>query len=146
MTTANDPYNLARFIQAQDPVYSQVIDELAAGRKTTHWVWFIFPQIQGLGRSSKARYYAIADLDEARAYLQHEQLRQRLEECVTLLGRHTDKTPRQIMGSPDDMKLHSSLTLFDLVAPADNLFAQRLHDFFDGQQDGNTLALINNAP
>lgn len=143
MATANDPYNLERFIQAQDPVYSRVTEELAAGRKTSHWVWFIFPQIRGLGKSSTAHYYAIADLDEARAYLQHEQLRQRLEECVELLGRHTDQTPRQIMGSPDDMKLHSSLTLFDQVSPADNLFARRLDDFFAGQRDDNTLAIIS---
>src|SRR5690606_36748191 len=107
-----EPYDLQRFVDAQQSIYPQALAELRAGYKQSHWMWFVFPQIAGLGHSSMAQRYAIADLHEAQAYLQHPLLGPRLEECAQALLQHPDRTARQILGSPDDMKLRSSMTLF----------------------------------
>lgn len=107
-----DPFNLQRFVDAQAPVYETVLRELRAGRKTTHWIWFIFPQAKGLGRSPMSRRYAISSLDEARAYLAHPVLGPRLKECVDLLLSHADVPLEDILGELDAMKFRSSMELF----------------------------------
>lgn len=136
---------LDRFLQAQEPTYEAAVRELTAGRKTSHWMWFVFPQIAGLGRSDTARYYAIADLDEARAYLAHPELGARLRLCVRALLAHRDKSARTILGSPDDVKLRSSLTLFEAASASEDdrrLFAEGLDAFFAGERDGATLGRL----
>jgi uncharacterized protein (DUF1810 family) len=134
--------NLQRFIDAQAPVYDTVIEELRQGRKRNHWIWYIFPQIQGLGRSEMAAHYAIGSLDEARAYLDHPLLGMRLRECTRLVCAIEGRSITQIMGPPDDMKFRSSMTLFDAAAPADTLFAGALDRYFGGGRDALTLARI----
>ena len=140
-----DPYNLQRFVDAQEGVYETALAELRAGAKQGHWMWFIFPQLAGLGRSSTAQYYGMASVDEARAYLEHPVLGPRLHECVEALlvwaGGHSAE---QILGPVDALKLRSSLTLFDQVEP-DELFAAGLAAFFAGKLDERTLALLNGA-
>jgi uncharacterized protein (DUF1810 family) len=141
----SDPCNLQRFVDAQDGVYETALAELCAGSKRNHWMWFIFPQIAGLGRSPTAQLYAIASLDEARAYLAHPLLGPRLRECIEALlpwaGRHSAE---QILGPIDSMKLKSSLTLFDQIEPG-GLFAAGLAAFFSGERDERTLALLRRA-
>ena len=134
-----DPFDLSRFVAAQEPVIGQVRRELAAGRKTGHWMWFVFPQLTGLGHSAMARHYALSSLDEARAYLAHPVLGDRLRDCAALVNRHEDRTIRQIFGSPDDLKFHSSMTLFDLASPNDAAFVMALHRFFHDLRDEATL-------
>ena len=138
-----DPFNLERFVAAQAPVLSMVVAELTAGHKRSHWMWFIFPQLRGLGHSSMAQFYGIASLDEARAYLAHPLLGPSLYLCTeTLLAVH-GRSLREIMGSPDDMKLRSSMTLFSVAAEADDTPFQRALDrFFDGRPDERTVALL----
>jgi uncharacterized protein (DUF1810 family) len=136
------PFDLNRFVQAQNGVYMQALGELKRGRKTTHWMWFIFPQIEGLGHSSIAQHYAIKSLAEARAYLQHPVLGPRLIECCEAILLHQDLTASQIFGYPDDMKLRSSVTLFSLVTTADSIFQRVLDQFFNGEEDENTLELV----
>jgi uncharacterized protein (DUF1810 family) len=138
-----DAYNLERFVAAQAPVYHQVLTELAIGRKRTHWMWFIFPQMAGLGRSAMAQQYAIDSLAEAAAYLAHPLLGARLRECCRQLLDLEDLSASDIFGDPDDMKLHSSLTLFAAAAPAEALFQQCLDRYFGGVPDTATLALIH---
>ena len=140
MTT--DPFNLRRFVEAQDLVYRSVIAELRAGVKQSHWMWFVFPQVAGLGHSAMADKYAIASLDEAKAYLAHPLLGARLKECTELVLAVTGKTARQILGSPDDMKFRSSLTLFAQAAPNEPLFRDALKKYFDGKDDPATLERI----
>jgi uncharacterized protein (DUF1810 family) len=135
----NDFYNLQRFVDAQAPVFEQVLAELHNGRKQTHWMWFIFPQISGLGRSEMARFYAITCLEEAQAYLQHPLLGPRLEHCAQLIEPRVQRTARQIFGSPDDMKLHSSMTLFAVADPERSIFQNVLDTFFEGIKDSSTL-------
>ena len=133
--------SLERFVQAQEQVYESARAELAAGRKRTHWMWFVFPQLAGLGSSPTARQYAIADLAEARAYLAHPVLGPRLRECARLLlDQH--RTAGQILGHPDDLKLRSSMTLFAEAADDPRLFRQVLDQFYDGP-DGRTLELLS---
>ena len=136
-------YHLERFVEAQAPVYEQVRAELAAGRKRTHWMWFIFPQIQGLGSSPMAERYAIHSLEEARAYLAHPVLGARLRQCAALVNAVQDREITQILGYPDDLKFRSSMTLFQQAAnPAnedDDVFAEALSLFFDGVPDAATL-------
>jgi uncharacterized protein (DUF1810 family) len=140
---ASDPHNLQRFIDAQRGVYETALAELRAGSKQSHWMWFVFPQLAGLGRSPTAQLYAIASLNEARAYLGHPLLGARLRECVDALLPWADKrTPEQILGPIDAMKLRSSLTLFDQASP-DDTFARALDAFFNGERDGRTLELLN---
>lgn len=138
----NDVYNLQRFVEAQQHVFTQVLAELEAGKKRSHWMWFVFPQIRGLGRSEMAQRYAISSLDEARSYLQHPVLGPRLEQCAHLIAPQVERTARQIFNSPDDMKLHSSMTLFKLAAPDRPVFQEVLDTFFDGEQDAMTVKLV----
>ncbi|MFZ2555029.1 DUF1810 domain-containing protein [Psychrobacter urativorans] len=130
------------FVQAQDSVYPQVIAELTQGRKRSHWMWFVFPQLLGLGHIAIARRFALDSLAQAQAYLQHEVLSGRLLQCVELLLTHSDKSALEIFGSPDNLKLHSSLTLFALAASKGSVFEQLLQQFFAGSYDKRTLALL----
>lgn len=123
---ADDPYNLSRFVLAQEPVYESVLAELKAGRKRTHWMWFVFPQAAGLGQSPMSRKYAIGSEDEARAYLAHPTLGARLRECTQLVLKIEGRTIHDIFGSPDDLKFRSCMTLFSSVAPEDALFKTAL--------------------
>jgi uncharacterized protein (DUF1810 family) len=132
-------FNLERFIQAQAPVYGKVVAELGAGRKTTHWMWFIFPQIAGLGRSEMARKFAIGSADEAAAYLAHPLLGARLRECATLAEAVDGKEIVDIFDPPDDRKFHSSMTLFAEVAPDEAVFQDNINKYFDGLPDEATI-------
>ncbi len=139
MPEAADPYDLARFVRAQDPVFEGVCRELENGRKTSHWMWFVFPQIAGLGASAMSARFAISSPDEARAYLAHPVLGPRLRRCVSILLGLTGLSAYEIFGSPDDRKLHSSITLFELAAPGEKLFSQALDRYFEGVPDKATL-------
>ena len=131
--------DLERFVEAQAPVYESVRAELRAGRKRSHWMWFVFPQLRGLGDSSTADYYGIASADEARAYVTHPVLGARLRECVDLLLAVEGRTAHEIFGSPDDLKLRSSLTLFANVAGNETRFDRALKEFFGGEPDQLTI-------
>jgi uncharacterized protein (DUF1810 family) len=135
----SDPFDLTRFVEAQQHDYRQALDELCAGAKRSHWIWYVFPQLRGLGRSEMAEHYGISGLDEARAYLAHPLLGPRLEDCARALLSHRGRPVRQIMGSPDDLKLRSSMTLFHAAAPTQPLFAEVLQAFYYGEQDAATL-------
>lgn len=132
---------LEDFIVAQDPVYDQVRRELAAGCKQSHWMWFIFPQLAGLGRSAMSRRFALASLEEARRYWEHPVLGPRLRECIELVLGCGKTDPHAIFGSPDDLKFRSCMTLFALAVPQERLFQTALDRFFGGQGDPQTLAL-----
>lgn len=139
-----DP-DLVRFLDAQDEMLAHVIEELTVGRKQTHWMWFIFPQVAGLGRSAMTEHYAIRDLEQARRYLADSTLGPRLRQVVNLIISHHDKSALEILGSPDDMKLRSCLTLFREAAHdvADReLFDKALSQFYHGQPDGRTVELL----
>lgn len=140
--TTQDPFDLARFLAAQAPVIEAARAELAQGRKRTHWMWFVFPQITGLGASAMSELYAIRSLDEAKAYLAHPVLGARLRECAGLVLRAKNRAVREIFGAPDDLKFQSCMTLFARAAPDEPLFAQALAQFFDGIPDRSTLARI----
>lgn len=133
-----------RFVQAQESVYPQVVRELRAGRKQTHWMWFIFPQVRGLGYSSMAQTFAIASLDEAKAYLRHPLLGERLRECTALVNGVEDAGVSEIFGYPDDLKFHSSMTLFARAAAegTGDVFRQALDRFFDGVEDEATVTRL----
>jgi uncharacterized protein (DUF1810 family) len=133
---------LQRFVDAQQAIFDQVCRELRAGEKRSHWMWFIFPQLVGLGHSPMAQRYAIADLPHATAYLMHPVLGARLRACVQSVIAHTELTAAQMFGYPDALKLHSSLTLFQAAAPTDPLFTQALEQFYDGVPDLATLKLL----
>ena len=133
---------LERFVTAQAPVYDAVVAELRAGRKRTHWMWFIFPQLAGLGRSAMAQKYALASVDEARAYLAHPVLGARLRECCSIVLKLNGLSANQIFSEPDDMKFRSSMTLFAQAAPDEPLFSECLAKYFGGIPDATTLALI----
>src|SRR5271165_4742450 len=135
----DDPYDLNRFVLAQSRVYERVLSELRAGVKTSHWMWFIFPQIRGLGRSPTAMEYAISSLEEARAYLQHPVLGARLKECTRLVLLVDGMSVEKIFGSPDDMKFRSSMTLFSRVSDDDDIFQKALQKYFAGEADLLTL-------
>jgi uncharacterized protein (DUF1810 family) len=137
-----DPFSLQRFVDAQAPVFEQVLAELSAGSKRSHWMWFVFPQIAGLGRSETARYFAIGSRAEAIAYLAHPILGPRLRECCRLATLAEGRSAREIFGSPDDMKLRSSLTLFAAVAPDDPIFTAALRKYFGGEPDEATLVRL----
>lgn len=130
--------DLERFVDAQRAVYADVLDELRAGRKVSHWMWFVFPQLRGLGHSATAHYYGIASVAEARAYLSHPVLGSRLRECIELLLALHGRSAHAIFGSPDDLKFRSSLTLFH-AASNDPLFLRALERYYDGRPDGVTL-------
>jgi uncharacterized protein (DUF1810 family) len=134
--------NLQRFLDAQATDYAQALAEVKAGRKRSHWMWYIFPQIQGLGFSSTSTHYAIRDLAEATAYLQHPILGKRLVEISTALTGLASSDANRVFGSPDDLKLKSSMTLFAAVPGADAVFTQVLAKYFGGVRDGKTLQLL----
>lgn len=136
--TLDDPFHLGRFVRAQAPVYDQVLDELRHGHKETHWMWFVFPQLDGLGASPTSKFYGISGPDEARAYLKHALLGPRLIECASTLLQIEGRSARDILGTPDDLKLHSSATLFASVSPTGSVFDQLLDKYFGGQRDGRT--------
>jgi uncharacterized protein (DUF1810 family) len=139
--TVDHQYDLNRFLDAQAPIIDQVRSELLAGVKRTHWMWFIFPQLAELGRSPVAKFYGIASLDEAKAYLEHPILGARLLDCTALVNRITDLHLHEIFGSPDDLKFHSCVTLFARANPTQTVFKDALNKFFDGQPDMKTVEL-----
>ena len=136
-----DPFELTRFVDAQAPVYPDVLSELRQGRKQSHWMWFIFPQLAGLGHSAMAQRYALSSRDEAVAYLKHAILGSRLRECAALVNAVEGRTIREILGSPDDLKFRSSMTLFAAVSPEPK-FAAAIGKFYGGVPDPNTLELL----
>ena len=134
-----DPYNLQRFIAAQDQIHDRVVSELRGGRKRSHWMWFIFPQIRGLGQSSISVMYSISSLDEAGAYLAHPVLGPRLRECTRLVNEINGRSVEEIFGYPDDLKFHSSMTLFARAAPDEAVFSEALKKYFRGELDQLTI-------
>lgn len=138
-----DPFNLQRFVDAQAVVYGTVLGELRDGRKRSHWMWFVFPQLRGLGSSPTAVRFAISSVDEARAYLAHELLGPRLRECAGLVARIDGRTATEIFGWPDDMKLRSSMTLFAHAAEDNGDFVEVLEKFYGGEEDSATLARLS---
>ena len=136
-----DPFDLQRFIDAQAPVYRRVLAELRQGEKQSHWMWFIFPQLAGLGHSPMAQRFAIASREEAVAYLGHVVLGHRLRECTALVNAVAGKTIQEILGTPDDLKFRSSMTLFDAVSPGGE-FARAIAKFYGGRPDPKTLRLL----
>jgi uncharacterized protein (DUF1810 family) len=142
-----DPYDLARFIEAQAGCYERVLAELGAGEKASHWMWFIFPQVQGLGSSPMARRYALSGLAEAHAYLEHPTLGARLRECTRAVLAVKGRTAHEIFGSPDDLKLRSCLTLFAAAAASgpggdERVFGEVLGKYYGGEPDPRTLELL----
>ena len=133
---------LERFVEAQDRVYDTVCDELALGAKTSHWMWFIFPQLKELGRSPIAKFYGIDSREEARAYWEHPVLGKRLLECTKLVLALRNKTANEILGFPDDLKFQSCMTLFSQVAPEEEAFKRALDCYFGGMPDKGTLKLL----
>jgi uncharacterized protein (DUF1810 family) len=138
----DDPFDLQRFVDAQDRVIDDVRAELRAGRKHSHWIWFVFPQIEGLGVSPTSHFYAVKSLAEAEAYLAHPVLGPRLRECVGLVIATQGRSLQDIFGEPDATKFRSSMTLFDLVATTDTIFADALKIFCGGKSDPATLARL----
>jgi uncharacterized protein (DUF1810 family) len=141
----NDTYNLGRFVQAQAHDYEQALSEIRSGRKQSHWIWYIFPQFDGLGFSSMSKKYAIKSLAEARAYLAHPVLGPRLAACAEAALDVEGKTATQIFGSPDDMKLKSCATLFACVSPEGSVFHRLLDKYFHGGRDEKTLQIVDQA-
>ncbi|HOA94021.1 MAG TPA: DUF1810 domain-containing protein [Quisquiliibacterium sp.] len=140
---AADPFDLERFVTAQAPVHATVLAELAGGRKASHWMWFVFPQLAVLGRSGRARFYGIASLDEARAYWAHPVLGPRLAECTRRVLAVRDRSLHAIFGAPDDLKFRSCMTLFAHAAPDAPLFREALDRFCDGLEDPATVAALS---
>ncbi len=140
--TQHDPHNLERFLTAQEAVYTHVLQELRAGRKRTHWMWFIFPQIEGLGHSSTAQRFAIKSQAEASAYLNHPVLGRRLLECSRLVGAVQGRSVSDIFGFPDDVKFRSSMTLFARAGKEREVFEGLIARYFTGQQDQATLDVL----
>ncbi len=139
----NDPYDLARFVHAQERVYPTVLEELRSGSKRSHWMWFIFPQIEGLGASPTSVYYSIKSAEEARQYLAHPVLGPRLRECAQILLSLQDRSAEEVFGFPDDLKLKSCMTLFESVADDKAAFAAVLDSYFAGQRDPRTLTELS---
>lgn len=137
-----DPFHLQRFVIAQEDVYTQALDELRRGQKHSHWMWFVFPQLDGLASSEKARFYAIKSAEEAMAYLQHPTLGPRLVECCEVILAVEGKTAKEILGFPDDLKLRSSATLFSAVSPDASVFTRVIAKFFESHPDQRTLELL----
>jgi uncharacterized protein (DUF1810 family) len=141
---ADDPFDLKRFVAAQAPVFQTALGELKAGRKRSHWMWFVFPQLRGLGRSSMAQFYGVGSLDEARAYLAHPLLGTRLKLCTETVLAIKERSLHAIFGAPDDMKFHSSMTLFArAAADDDSAFRRALDRYCEGRMDERTLALLD---
>lgn len=138
----SDPFDLQRFVKAQDPVFATVLTELRDGRKRSHWMWFVFPQLRDLGRSPTAQLYGIAGLDEAQAYLAHPILCNRLAQATETVLAVQGRTLHEIFGSPDDLKFRSSMTLFTQAAEGEDLYRKALDRFCDGRPDDATLKLL----
>ncbi len=145
-TDSSDPYDLNRFVSVHKDVYDRALSELRSGLKQSHWMWFIFPQIDGLGFSSTTRFYSIKSLDEARQYLAHPILGPRLRECAEAVLAVSGRTAAEIMGHPDDWKLQSSMTLFELVAEPGSLFSRVLEKYYQGRRDVKTLGILGKHP
>ena len=139
---ASDPFDLERFVEAQTDTYRDVLRELRSGQKRSHWMWFIFPQIDGLGSSPTAKRYAIRGLDEARAYLAHPVLGPRLRECTSIVNALQGRSALEVFGKPDNRKFRSSMTLFELVDEPGSVFATALGNYFAGERDSGTLGLV----
>jgi uncharacterized protein (DUF1810 family) len=139
----DDPFALSRFTQAQDRIYHDVLSELWGGQKITHWMWFVFPQMCGLGHSATARYYGIRSPEEAQRYLEHPILGPRLLQCAEAVLAIQGRTAAEIFGYPDDLKLRSSMTLFERVAGPGSVFARVLDKYFHGERDEQTLSLFH---
>jgi uncharacterized protein (DUF1810 family) len=139
---SDDPFDLQRFVDAQAPVYQRVRAELKNGRKHSHWMWFIFPQIAGLGHSAMAQRYAISSLREAEAYMKHPVLGSRLRECTRLILQVDGKSAYEILGTPDDMKFHSCVTLFGRAVPQEDIFLDALEKYFGGAEDQATVTRL----
>jgi uncharacterized protein (DUF1810 family) len=137
-----DQYNLNRFIKAQLTTYDRALMELSRGRKESHWTWYIFPQIEGLGRSDKAKLYSIKSLEEGRAYLEHPVLGPRIIHACEVLLNLKDKSMVEVMGFPDNLKLHSSMTLFEAVSDANSIFTEIIEVYFDDERDKSSLEII----
>jgi uncharacterized protein (DUF1810 family) len=146
MAGSGDPYNLGRFLEAQEGDYEQALSEIASGRKRSHWMWYIFPQLDGLAFSSTSKHYSIKSLDEARAYLEHPILGPRLLECTEAAVRVEGRTAREIFGSPDDLKLRSCATLFACASPPGSVFDRLLAKYYQGRRDDKTLHLLGISP
>lgn len=142
---SDDPHDLKRFLQAQKSDYQRALSEVKCGRKRSHWMWYIFPQFDGLGFSATSKRYAIKSVAEAKAYLNHPVLGTRLKECAEATLTVEGRSAYEIFGSPDDMKLKSCATLFAYVSPADSVFHQLLDKYFGGDRDNKTLRLLENA-
>lgn len=142
MTDPSDTYDLGRFIEAQQGCYEQALREIRAGEKRSHWMWFVFPQVYGLGFTPTSKRYAIRSLEEAKAYLVHPVLGPRLIECAEAALAVPGRSANAIFGSPDDWKLRSSATLFALVSPGGSVFHRLLDKYFDGEPDPKTLSLL----
>ena len=138
----NDPFNLLRFVNAQEQVYGDVLAELRDSHKQTHWMWFVFPQLDGLGRSPRSKYYAIRSKEEAFAYLNHPVLGIRLLECTNIVLNIKNRAALEIFGSPDDWKFKSCMTLFASVATPKSVFDRALERYFQGRRDTKTLELL----
>jgi uncharacterized protein (DUF1810 family) len=138
-------FDLERFVVAQAPIYERVRAELTAGAKASHWMWFIFPQLRGLGRSAMAEHFGLAGCAEARDYLAHPLLGARLRDCTRLVLDVSNRTAHEIFGSPDDLKFHSSLTLFAAVAPEEDLFSRALDRYFGGRRDFSTENILGGS-
>jgi len=145
-SSAGDPHNLSRFVQAQEDDYDQALSEIKSGRKRSHWMWYIFPQFDGLGFSSTSKRYSIKSIAEAKAYLAHPVLGPRLTECAEAALRVEGRSALEIFGSPDDLKLKSCATLFACVSPAGSVFDRLLDKYYQGERDGKTLQLLGMAP
>jgi uncharacterized protein (DUF1810 family) len=142
----DDPYDLDRFLRAQEDDYEQALAEIRAGRKRTHWMWYIFPQLDGLAFSSTSKFYAIKSLDEARAYLDHPVLGPRLRECAEAAVGVESRSATEVFGSPDDLKLRSCATLFACVSPPGSVFERLLQKYYRGERDEKTLRLLGLDP
>jgi uncharacterized protein (DUF1810 family) len=142
----DDPYDLTRFVRAQEDDYEQALKEIREGRKRTHWMWYIFPQVDGLAFSSTSKRYSIKSIEEARAYLCHPILGPRLLECAEAAVRVEGRSAADIFGSPDDLKLRSCATLFACVSPPGSVFDRLLRKYYQGDRDGKTLRLLGLAP
>jgi uncharacterized protein (DUF1810 family) len=142
MNLSSDPYDLQRFITAQEGVYERALAEISSGQKRSHWMWFIFPQIDGLGFSSISKYYAIKSIEEAREYLNHPLLGKRLLECAQAALAIQERSASEIFGYPDDLKLKSAMTLFTRLTEPGSVFDHVLGKYFQGEQDSRTLVLF----
>ena len=142
---SDDPYNLNRFVHAQEDTYEQALAEMRSGMKRTHWMWYIFPQLDGLAFSATSKHYSIKSIEEAKAYLDHPLLGPRLLECAEAVLHIEGRAAREIFGSPDDMKLRSCATLFACVSSELSVFSQLINKYFDGKPDDRTLQLTGDV-